>query len=169
MKVKQVEIAKEVIKSDGWWRFACGDVLEITRAPAKNICEGQLISIVICFIFFLCLWLTIEPFCCCIESKLKIQSFSFWTKNVINWFYKSSRWFNFNCCYFSDAFIWPLLTFIFFVIYHNDNVGVKAPSIEHWLTTAKNFKALSFYQRISSIDFTKAIFRRVIEYAQRLD
>ena len=28
MKVKQVEIAKEVIKSDGWWRFACGDVLD---------------------------------------------------------------------------------------------------------------------------------------------
>ena len=26
MKVKEVEIAKEVIRSDGWWRFACGDV-----------------------------------------------------------------------------------------------------------------------------------------------
>ena len=26
-KVKEVEIAKEVIRSDGWWRFACGDVL----------------------------------------------------------------------------------------------------------------------------------------------
>ena len=26
MKVKGVEIAKEVIRSDGWWRFACGDV-----------------------------------------------------------------------------------------------------------------------------------------------
>ena len=27
MKVQEFEIAKEVIKSDGWWRFACGDVL----------------------------------------------------------------------------------------------------------------------------------------------
>ena len=26
MKVKEVGIAKEVISSDGWWRFACGDV-----------------------------------------------------------------------------------------------------------------------------------------------
>ena len=26
MKVKEVEIVKEVIRSDGWWRFACGDV-----------------------------------------------------------------------------------------------------------------------------------------------
>ena len=26
MKVKEVEIAKEVKRSDGWWRFACGDV-----------------------------------------------------------------------------------------------------------------------------------------------
>ena len=26
MKVKEVEITKEVIRSDGWWRFACGDV-----------------------------------------------------------------------------------------------------------------------------------------------
>ena len=26
MKAKEVEIAKEVIGSDGWWRFACGDV-----------------------------------------------------------------------------------------------------------------------------------------------
>ena len=25
-KIKEVEIAKEVIRSDGWWRFACGDV-----------------------------------------------------------------------------------------------------------------------------------------------
>ena len=26
MQVKEVEIAKEVIRNDGWWRFACGDV-----------------------------------------------------------------------------------------------------------------------------------------------
>ena len=26
MEVKEVEIAKEVKRSDGWWRFACGDV-----------------------------------------------------------------------------------------------------------------------------------------------
>ena len=26
MKVKEVETAKAVIRSDGWWRFACGDV-----------------------------------------------------------------------------------------------------------------------------------------------
>ena len=26
VKVKEVEIAKEVIRSDGWWHFACGDV-----------------------------------------------------------------------------------------------------------------------------------------------
>ena len=26
MKVKEVEIAEEVIRSDDWWRFACGDV-----------------------------------------------------------------------------------------------------------------------------------------------
>ena len=26
MKVNEVEFAKEVIRSDGWWRYACGDV-----------------------------------------------------------------------------------------------------------------------------------------------
>ena len=26
MKVKEIEIAKEVKRSDGWWRFASGDV-----------------------------------------------------------------------------------------------------------------------------------------------
>ena len=26
MKIKEVEIAKEVIRSHGWYRFACGDV-----------------------------------------------------------------------------------------------------------------------------------------------
>ena len=29
MKVKEVEIAKEVIRSDGWWRIACGDVWKL--------------------------------------------------------------------------------------------------------------------------------------------
>ena len=29
MKVKEVEIAKKVIRSDGWWRFACGNVWDI--------------------------------------------------------------------------------------------------------------------------------------------
>ena len=29
MKVEEVEIAKEVVRSVGWWRFACGDVYDI--------------------------------------------------------------------------------------------------------------------------------------------
>ena len=39
MKVKGVEIAKEVIRSDGWWRFACGDVLllYISLTLLKNL------------------------------------------------------------------------------------------------------------------------------------
>ena len=39
MKVKGVEIANEMIRSDGWWRFACGDVYTMKSCFAfcKNL------------------------------------------------------------------------------------------------------------------------------------
>ena len=36
MKVKEVEIAKEVMRSDGWWRFACGDVFYRTTIEINS-------------------------------------------------------------------------------------------------------------------------------------
>ena len=42
MKVKEVEIAKEVIRSDGWWCFACGDVLLIgSSISSLQVCESR--------------------------------------------------------------------------------------------------------------------------------
>ena len=38
MKVKEVEITKEVIRSDGWWRFACGDVFDWYDNHRGDIC-----------------------------------------------------------------------------------------------------------------------------------
>ena len=43
MKVKEVEIAKEVIRSDGWWRFACGDVYDKIN---KNINKIRIVQTV---------------------------------------------------------------------------------------------------------------------------
>jgi len=38
MKVLEVEIAKEVIRSNGWWRFACGDVFHVCMT-CPQCCE----------------------------------------------------------------------------------------------------------------------------------
>ena len=47
MKVKEVEIPKEVIRSDGWWRFACGDVSSSSSSlhlPLSNSNSNFLLS-----------------------------------------------------------------------------------------------------------------------------